>query len=407
MISRGRLWSLLVVVTLVVVAAVAAGYWPRLARQKALVEAATEANRPPVVRVAKVEMAPSHAELELPCDLIARIDSPINARVEGYIGKRTAEIGQWVKKGDFLAALDTPELDQQILQAKATIAQNSAALKQLEAKLLQSKSSLNLAKITAERWKTLSTKGVLSRQDSDEKQAGYEVQEAEVQAAQASISAQNEALRAAEANLQRLQEMKSFSVLRAPFDGVVTWRNPDIGTLISPGSNGKELFRVADISVIRVFVYIPQTYVPYIANGIPVTLRVDDIPGRTFPATVTNIANSLDLSTRMMLVVVKIPNPDKVLKPGMYSRLTFHLPSAPRTLHVPGDAVVARSEGPSVAVVDPQMRVHYRKIEISRDQGRSVEVTRGVSEGDLVVINPNDDVRDNTLVELAASPAKK
>lgn len=407
MISRGRLLSILIVVSLFIAAVIIGGYWPRIAKRRALVEAATEADRPPTVRVAKVEFAPSRAELELPCDLVARIDSPINARVEGYIGKRTAEIGQWVKKGDFLAALDTPELDQQILQARATIAQNRAALKQMEAKVLQSKSSMNLAKITSERWKTLSSRGVLSRQDSDEKQAGFEVQQAEVQAAEASVAAQNEALRAAEANLQRLEQMKSFSVLSAPFDGVVTWRNPDIGTLISPGSGGKELFRVADISIIRVFVYIPQSYVPYMTDGVPVTLRVDDIPGRTFPAKVSNIANALDPSTRMMLVVVKIPNPDKVLKPGMYSRVTFHLPSAPKTLHVPGDAVVARSEGPSVAVVDSQNRVHYRKIEISRDEGRSVEITRGVSEGEMVVINPNDEVRENAVVILAMVPPKK
>jgi RND family efflux transporter MFP subunit len=407
MMSRGRLLSVLITVALVVLAVVAVGYWPRIAKQKALVEAATESNRPPVVRVARVQYIAGGAEFELPCDLVAKMEAPINTRVEGYISKRTAEIGQWVKRGDFLAELDTPELDQQLMQAKATVAQNVAALKQLEAKLAQSKAAMNLAKITSERWRQLTAKGVLSRQDADEKQATFEVQNAEVQAAEASIIAQQEALKAADANVKRLEEMKSFARLVAPYDGVVTWRNPDIGTLISPGANGKEIFRVADISVIRVFVGIPQSYVPYVTTGIPVTLTVDDIPGRVFPAQVSNIANALDPATRTMLAVIKIPNPDKVLKPGMYSRAHFHLPQAPKRLKVPGDAVVARSEGPSVAVVDADKKVHYRKIDITRDEGKLVEVSKGVSAGDVVVINPNDEVRDNGTVEIAQETAKK
>ena len=405
--SRGRLLSVLIAVALVIVAVVAMGYWPRIARQKALVEAATESNRPPRVRVARVQYLAGGAEFELPCDLVAKMEAPINTRVEGYIGKRTAEIGQWVKKGDFLAALETPELDQQLLQAKATVAQNVAALKQLEAKLAQSKAAMNLAKITSERWRQLTAKGVLSRQDADEKEATFEVQSAEVQAAEANIVAQQEALKAAQANVQRLEEMKAFARLAAPYDGVVTWRNPDIGTLISPGANGKEIFRVADISTIRVFVGIPQSYVPYVTVGVPVTLTVDDIPGRAFPAQVSSIANALDPSTRTMLAVIRIPNPDKVLKPGMYSRAHFHLPQAPKRLKVPGDAVVARSEGPSVAIVDGGGKVHYRKIEIARDEGKLVEVSKGVSAGDMVVINPNDEVRENGAVEIVRETAAR
>jgi RND family efflux transporter MFP subunit len=406
MMARSRLLTILTICALAVACIVLAGYWPRLAKQKALVEAATESDHPPVVRVATVALTQGSAELELPCDLMALMESPINARVEGYIGKRTAEIGQWVKKGDFLAELDTPELDQQYLQAKATLAQNRASLKQLEAKLLQTRASMNLAKITSERWKKLTAGGVLSRQDADEKQATYEVQQAEEQAAEASIAAQKEALIAADANLQRLQQMKSYSRLLAPFDGVVTWRSPDIGTLISPGSGGKDLFKVADISVIRVFVGIPQSAVPYVVTGLPVTLTVDDLPGRTFPAKVSNIANALDPATRTMLAVIKIQNPEKVLKPGMYSRVKIHLKQAPQALQVPGDAVVARSLGPSVAVVDDQHRVHYRKIEISRDEGKVVQVRSGISAGDLVVINPNDEIRENRVVEIAAAAKK-
>ncbi|MEO8660301.1 MAG: efflux RND transporter periplasmic adaptor subunit [Bryobacteraceae bacterium] len=406
MMARSRLLTILTICALAVACIVLAGYWPRLAKQKALVEAATESDHPPVVRVATVALTQGSAELELPCDLMALMESPINARVEGYIGKRTAEIGQWVKKGDFLAELDTPELDQQYLQAKATLAQNRASLKQLEAKLLQTRASMNLAKITSERWKKLTAGGVLSRQDADEKQATYEVQQAEEQAAEASIAAQKEALIAADANLQRLQQMKSYSRLLAPFDGVVTWRSPDVGTLISPGSGGKDLFKVADISVIRVFVGIPQSAVPYVVPGIPVTLTVDDLPGRTFPARVSNIANALDPATRTMLAVIKIQNPDKVLKPGMYSRVKIHLKQAAQALQVPGDAVVARSQGPSVAVVDDQHRVHYRKIEIARDEGKVVQVSAGISAGDLVVINPNDEIRENRVVEIAAAAKK-
>lgn len=399
MISGGRLVSILILAALAVLGVIGAGFIPRIAKKRELVAAASEAARPPGVRVGKVELAASLSELELPCDLQAMIESPINARVEGYISRRLVDIGSKVNKGDLLAELETPELDQQIRQAKATISQHLASLKQLEAKLSEAKASLRLAKVTSDRWRKLASEGVVSQQDADDKVSQHEVRVAEVEAAEASIAAEREAMSAAEANLERLGQMKSFSRLNAPFAGIVTWRNPDVGTLISPGAGGRDLFKISDISTIRVFVGIPQSHVPYVKPGVPAVLTVDDLPGQSFPGSVSNIANALDISTRTMLAVIKIPNPHGVLKPGMYSRVRFKLPVSPSALRVPGDAVVARNDGPAVALVDGENRVHFRKIEVARDNGTEVEVKSGVSKGDTVVISPSDEIRENTVVE--------
>lgn len=328
------------------------------------------------------------------------IETPIYARVEGYIRKRVVDIGSRVKKGDLMMELETPELDQQIRQSRAAISQARATLKQGQAQVAEVQAALKLTEITMQRWKRLSAEGVVSPQDSDEKDAQHEVKKAEGDAARANVTAAEESIRALEANLSRLEDMKSFSLLLAPFDGIVTYRNPDVGTLISPGATGRELFRVADISTVRAFVSIPQSYVPFIGPGIPGALTVEDIAGRSWPAPVKNISNSLDPATRTMLAVLYVQNPDLTLKPGMYARINFQLPSPPKSLSLPGDAVLARNDGAYVALLDRNHVVHYRKIEIARDFGSRVAISSGVSEGDVVVLSPGDEVREGQTVEI-------
>lgn len=405
MTSRRSLLSLLTVLTLALAGVIGAGMWPKINKQKALLaEAKTESAKVPVVRVAKVKRAEGSADLELPADLQALIESPIYARVEGYISKRHVDIGWKVKKGQILAELETPELDQQLRQARAAVSQSSAALKQTEARLMESKAALKLAQITAERWRKLAAEGVSSKQETDEKQATYDVRLAETDAAAAAVASAKEARSAAEANLSRLEELKSFSKLPAPFDGIITYRHPDVGTLISAGAAQKEMFRVSDISVIRVFVNVPQAYVNDVRPGVPAKLRIDDL-NRTLDVKVGGIANALDLTTRTMLAVIKIPNADGSLMPGMFSRVQLKLPNPPSILTVPSDAVVTRNEGTFVAVVQPDRRVQLRKINITRDTGVAVEVDQGVREGDVLVTNPNDEIRENVLVEIKAEPA--
>jgi RND family efflux transporter MFP subunit len=402
MTSRRNLLSLLVVMALALAGVIGAGLWPRLNRQKALLaEAKTESAKLPVVRIARVQRAAGSAEVELPADLQALIETPVYARVEGYISKRNVDIGWKVKKGQILAELETPELDQQLRQARAAVSQSAASLKQAEARLAETKAALKLAQITAERWKKLAQEGVSSKQESDEKQAAYDVKLAETEAVQANVAAANEAKLASEANLSRLEELKSFSKLPAPFDGIITYRHPDVGTLISAGAAQREMFRVSDISTIRVFINVPQAYVNEVRPGIAAKLRIDDL-NRTLDVKVGGIANALDLNTRTMLAVIKIPNADGTLMPGMFSRVILSLPNPPTILSVPADTIITRNEGTFVAVVKPDRHVRFQKIDITRDTGTTVEVASGVHSGDMLVMNPNDEIRDNVLVDVKA-----
>ena len=403
--SRRNLISLLTVLALALVGVIGIGMWPRLNKQKILLaEAKSESQQLPSVRVARAQAAVGSADIELPADLQAMIESPIYARVEGYISKRHVDIGWKVKKGQVLAELETPELDQQIKQARAAVSQSEAAVKYAEAKLVESKASLRLAEITTERWKKLAQEGVSSRQEADEKQAAFEVRKAETDAVVASLSAAREAKLALLANVSRLEEMTSFSKLPAPFDGIITYRHPDVGTLISAGT-AKEVFRVADISTIRVFMNVPQAYVNSVRPGTPATLHVDDI-NQTFEVKIGGIANALDMTSRTMLAVIKLPNPGGMLMPGMFSRVQLKLPNAPSILTIPADTVVTRNEGTFVALVRPSdRRVEFRKIHITRDTGAKVEVSSGVRAGDMLITNPNDEIRENVLVNVQPEKA--
>jgi multidrug efflux pump subunit AcrA (membrane-fusion protein) len=372
-----------------------------------LADAKEESERVPTVRVAKVAFTTGSSEIELPADLQAEIETQVYARVEGYIVKRLVDIGWRVKKGQLLAELETPELDQQILQAKSAISQGMAAVKQQEAQVMQTRANLRLAEVTAGRWKKLTDEGVLARQDTDEKVAAFEVRQAELAAGEANIAAARENVAAAQANLHRLEETKSFAKLTAPFDGVITYRNPDVGTLISAGANQKEVFRVSDISKIRIFVNVPQAYVSSVKPGTDAIVHVEDI-NKDYHLKVGGIANALDLSSRTMLAVIRVPNVDGPLMPGMFCRVKMQMPNPPSVLTIPADAVVSRNEGQMVALVGPDKRVHFRKVVVARDTGSNVEVTAGVSPGDQVVLNPTDEVREGSPVEIraAASAAK-
>jgi len=397
------------VLGLCVIAAVVAGLLPRLRREKVLEESvAREENDKRVVNVAVARQAPLNSALELPADLLADIETPIFARADGYLVKRYVDIGDQVKVGQAMADIETPELDQQIDQARATLANSKSGLSEAQSNLILANANLKLSQKTFDRWQQLEGKGTVSHQEADEKGATRDVQVAQVEAAQAKISSARELVSANEANLRRLEQLKAYSKVAAPFTGVVTSRTVDVGTLINAGNGGvsKEMFRVAQTGIMRVFVNVPQAYVSSIKPGVPAELRVQELPGQVFRATVQRITGAIDPGSRSMLAIVVIPNPTGVLKPGMYSQVRFASARALPALLIPGDALVSGAKGTQVAVVDHSDVVHFRDVKVGTDLGSEVEVVSGLAVGDRVVTNPSDAVHDGTAVEVHQAATK-
>ena len=399
----GRLLAFFAVVALLVGAGIIGGLMPRLARQKTLLAASQEvAQAVPVAHVAVVRTAAPSSSIELPADLQSVAESPIFARVDGYLGKRLVDIGDRVKAGQVLGEIETPDLDRQIDQARATLAQVRSSLKELQANVELAKANLELAGVTYERWRNLTAKGVVSRQEGDERRAAFNVRQAESEKAQATLSTAQDSVRASEANLQRLEEVKSFARVTAPFDGIVTTRNVEIGTLINAGNGGaaREMFRVAQIQVLRAFVNVPQTYVGSIKAGQHAELRVQELPGQIFPAIVTRAANALDSANRSMLAIAEAQNPRGLLMPGMYAQVRFTLARPAAALVIPGDSLLTGRTGPRVAVVGPDKVVHFRNIAISQDLGSEIEISSGLTAGQQVVLNPTDAIREGVTVDV-------
>jgi len=356
------------------------------------------------VNVTPARRSPAKTELELPGDLQAEIETPIFARADGYLRKRLVDIGDHVHKDQLLAEIDTPELDQQLSQARAGLAQAQASLVQLQANLVQARANLKLAQVTWDRWSRLADRGVYSRQDADEKQAAFEARKADVDAGVASVDATKKLVEANAANVHRLEELKAFASVVAPFDGVVTNRNMtmDPGTLVNSGNNGpnREIFRVAQIQTMRIFVNVPQAYAPLVRDGQRAELRVQELPGQMFPSTVIRNAHSVDENARTMLAILETPNPKGVLLPGMYAQVKFAFSGNQSGLLIPGDALLLGREGPRVAVVAPNHTVQMRHIHIAHDFGAELEIDSGLAAGDQVVRNPTDQVRENTRVDV-------
>lgn len=383
--------------------AIVAGVLPRLRREK-LLASEVKAGQAllPVVNVTAARRAPANAPLELPGDLQANVESPIFARADGFLVKRNVDIGDRVKKGQVLAELETPELDQQIQQARATISNSQSTLKELQAALGLANANLNLAQATYRRWEALEKKGIMSHQEAEEKLGMLEIRKAEVEAAGAKMVSERDLIAGNEANLRRLQQMKAYSRVTAPFDGIITARNVDIGTLINSGNGGaaKEMFRIAEIATMRIFVNVPQSYVGAIHDGERGELRVQELPGCVFQAVVSRFTHEVDTGSRSMLAILLVPNPQEVLLPGMYAQVRFSTSRANSALLIPGDALITGSKGTRVAAVDAENRVHFRDVRVGIDYGTEVEILSGLAAGDLVVMNPTDSVREDARVEV-------
>jgi RND family efflux transporter MFP subunit len=390
-----------VIVILLAAAIVAAfflGYIPRQKREALIQnEAAEQQQTLPRVEVIEVGRAAGKSDLELPGNIQAISEAPILARADGYIKRRMVDIGDRVKAGQPVAEIEAPELDQQIRQAQASLQQAQAALEQALANHEQGKANLELARVTADRWKTLASQGVASRQENDQYQAQYQAQTANVQALDKAIAAQRSNVAAVEANLARLNDVQGYRIVRAPFDGVITVRNVDTGALVNSGNT--LLFRVAQTDTLRTYVNVPQSNAGSIHVGQQARLSISSLPGRSFAGTVTRTANALDPTSRTMLVEIQVPNSAGVLLPGMYAQVDLSSPRADAGVVIPGNALVVRSEGTQVAIVQPDGTVHLQKIQIGRDYGDRIEVLSGLKNGDTIIADPGDSAREGAKID--------
>ncbi len=395
--SRAAVGGLLAMAGVLLALAFLAGYVPLQRRETALrAETRAQEDGPPRVAVLHVARGPARSELELPGTMQAVTEAPILARTDGYLKRRLVDIGDRVQAGQVLAEIDAPELDQQIRQAEAAVEQAQAAVQQAEANLAQGTANRDLARITAERSRMLTGRGIIPQQDGDQAQAQLAAQEAAVRALEQAVSAQRSSLAAAKANLARLEELQRYRLVRAPFDGVITLRNLDVGALVTSGST--LLYRIAQTQVLRTYLNVPQSSVPSIHVGQTATLTVSQFPGRTFRGTVTRTAKALDPASRTMLVEVDVPNGDGALLPGTYAEVALSGARANPPLVVPAAAMVFRADGPQVALVDAAGIVHLRKVVVGRDYGDRIEILQGVEEGAMIIASPGDTAREGARV---------
>ena len=405
--SAVTIWSLFLGVIVLIVVAFFAGYIP-LRKQQTLIRSQAEEQEQALPRVQVIEVGRSShmSELQLPGNIEAVTEAPILARADGYIKRRLVDIGDRVQAGQPVAEIEAPELDQQVIQAKASLQQAQAALEQALANETQGKANLELARVTAQRWASLVAAGVVSKQDNDQYQAQYQSQLAGVQSLEKAIAVQRANIAAAEANLARLDEMQAYRVVKAPFAGVITLRNVDVGALVNSGNT--LLYRIAQTGTLRTYVNVPQTNASSIVPGQAARLTVTNLPGRTFAGTVARTANSLDPTSRTMLVEVQVPNADGALLPGMYAQVDLSNSQGRPPMLIPSDAVIVRADGTQVAVVRPDSTVHLQNIQVGRDYGDRMEVLSGLREGDKIIANPGDTAREGVKVEAlpaAQSPA--
>lgn len=358
--SRG-VWILLLVVVALAVA-IYAGLHDRRGADAALKRATQEAAVPTVAVTYPTASAPSD-ELVLPGTARAFTDAPIYARASGYLKKWHADIGARVTQGQILAEIETPELDQQLRQARADL-ENARATR-------------DMARTTADRWQTLLKRDAVSRQETDEKVSDYNAKRAIVDSNSA--------------NVKRLEDLQSFQRVTAPFDGVITVRNTDVGALIDAGAGGqaRELFRLASISKLRVFISVPQAYAQAAKPGTPTAITLEENPGKIYRGTLARTSSALDPSARTMLSEVEMDNPGAEVLPGAYVVVRMRVGLATHGLTIPANTLLFRSEGLRVAVVRDG-RAELVPVTLGRDYGRSVEVVAGLQATDAVILDPAD-----------------
>jgi RND family efflux transporter MFP subunit len=343
----------------------------------------TAENATPTVKVIKPVVSSGGSEIALPGNTQAFDDTPIYARTSGYVKKWFVDLGQHVSAGQLMATIETPELDQQLQVA--------------EANLQSAQADLNLANTTSDRYQNLLKSDSVSKQETDVAVSG--------------AAAKKAAVAAAEANVRRLQQLQSFEKVYAPYSGTVTERNVDIGDLIdagSPGSDatsstpGKEMFRIASLNTLRVFVAVPEEYSPNIKDGDTATLSLQEYPGRVFTGKIARNSSSIDMASRTLNVEVDVDNADHKLLPGAYVFVHFKIPQTARMLSIPSNTLLFRAQGLQVGIVHNGI-VHLQSVTIGKDDGKTVEIASGLTPDDQVILDPSDSLSDGQAVQVATS----
>jgi RND family efflux transporter MFP subunit len=332
----------------------------------------------PTVAVVRPEPNKGVQNLTLPGTIQAYFTAPIYARVPGYVKTWSHDIGDKVRKGDVLAEIDTPDIDQQLAQVQANLASATAAEK--------------LSALTAVRWHQLLAYQTVSQQDADEKISDAQSKHAAMQAAQA--------------NVAQLEAMSGFKHIVAPFDGIITARSTDIGALVNAGSSAASaLFQVSDIKKVRIYVQMPQAYAADLRPGLQASLSLPQYPDRTFDATLVGTANSFAEATRTVSVQLLADNPDGKLWPGTYTEVTFHIPADPHILRVPSTALVFGAHGMQVATLGADGKVVFKPIKLGRDLGNDAEILSGVTLADQVILSPPEWLSNGDTVKVLQTAA--
>ena len=351
----------------------------RMSEHKALAQQ-TEQMAVPYVSVIHATPIDADSEMILPGTLKPDVESPIYARTNGYLKKWYKDIGSHVQKGEILAEIDTPEIDQQLAQARAD--------------LVTAQANLSLATLTATRYQDLIKSDSVSRQDLDN--------------ANGDLAARRAMAQSADANVKRLEELESFKRVYAPFSGIITRRNVDPGTLINAGNGGaatNEMFDLAQIDPMRVYVSVPQAYSPSVHLGLKACLSLSELAQRNFCGQVVRTANSIDPNTRTLLTEVDVPNPSGTLLPGSYAEVHFDVKVSGQRLSLPINALLFRPDGTMAAVVGSDNRINLKKITVGRDFGNSLEIVDGIAAADRIVVNPPDSLEQNEQVNISPQDA--
>src|SRR5258708_14592585 len=367
-----------VIIAILLAAGAAITFVTRLGECRGLAKETEVLAVPSVIVIQPKPEAPQQ-ELILPSTLQAYTESPIYARTNGYLARWRKDMGSRVQKGELLADIETPEIDQELMQARA--ARN------------QAEAQLNLAKSSAERWETLRKMDAVAQQETDERSSSYTQRQA--------------ALNSATANVRRLEQFESLQHVYAPFSGIITKRNTDIGALINAGNSGtnQELFVVAQIDPIRVYVDVPENYAPPIRAGLKPTLELPPFPGQHFSGNIVRTSDSIDLVTRTLRTEIDVPNHDGRLFPGSYAQVHFGVNVAAFRMLLPVNALLFRAEGPRAAIVGADGKVHLKPVIIGRDYGTDVEILGGLDPSESIVLNPSDSLEEGQTVHVTKEGA--
>ncbi|MHC1729995.1 MAG: efflux RND transporter periplasmic adaptor subunit [Syntrophobacteraceae bacterium] len=359
------------VIAVLIVIGVVAGLIPRI-RQQTELGAETREISVPTVSVVSPKPGHSAAGLPLPAEIKPLVEAPIYARANGYLKRRLVDIGTYVKAGQLLAEIDTPELNHELERARAQMAQAEA--------------TLGLAKITSARWTDLLKTASVSEQEAAEKQADFKLKTAIFESARAEV--------------RRLEKLQAFARVTAPFAGTITARNIDNGDLIVAAGGGKELFHLAQTEKLRVYVQVPQTMARGVASGQSATMTIPELPGRTFDAKVVRTAGMISSDSRTLLVELEVDNSRGEILAGGYAQMRFIEAKTDPVMTLPSNTVMFRADGPQIGVVQPDGKVELRKVKLGRDFGQTIEIVGSLSQEDRVIVNPPESLLSGTPVSI-------